>query len=248
MAPVATPTFRTASGPPPPAPPAVVTPPTARPDPRASTVTGLPQSMINVTIDGVSRAGVRQDAIESATLAEAKPIAQFASTVIGGVAERAAANTVTGAKAGAAGGTAGRAGGGRGGGRGGGSGAGATRVSAPAADLLKAETINLPAHWRIFVGNRVERSRDNGLTWTAIKVDAGLPSITDGSAPSGQICWLVGARGLVLVSADATTFTRAGAPAEIDLVSVRADNERSAVVTAADGRTFTTTDGGKTWK
>ena len=121
-------------------------------------------------------------------------------------------------------------------------------MAAPAADLLKAETTNLPAHWRIFVGNRVERSRDSGLTWTAIKIDAGLPSITSGAAPAGQICWLIGARGLVLVSADATMFTRVAAPAEVDLVSIQAADERSAVVTAADGRTFTTIDGGKTWK
>jgi hypothetical protein len=249
IAPVATPTFRTAAAPPPP-PPAVVTPPPARPDSRASTITGLPQSTINVTIDGVVKPGARLDAVEALAL-DAKPIAQFASTAIGGVAERAAANAVTGATAGAAGGTTGRAaGGGRGGGggRAGGSGAGAARVAAPAADLLKAETTNLPAHWRIFVGNRVERSRDNGLTWTAIKVDAGLPSITNGAAPAGQICWLVGARGLVLVSADATTFARVAAPAEVDLVSIQAVDARSAVVTAADGRTFTTIDGGKTWK
>jgi hypothetical protein len=249
MAPVATPTFRTAASPPPP--PAVVTPPLARPDPRASTITGLPQSTINVTIDGVSvKPGARLDAVEALGL-DAKPIAQFASTAIGGVVERAAANAVTGAATGAAGGTTGRAaGGGRGGGggRAGGSGAGAARVAAPAADLLKAETTNLPAHWRIFVGNRVERSRDSGLTWTAIKIDAGLPSITSGAAPAGQICWLIGARGLVLVSADATMFTRVAAPAEVDLVSIQAADERSAVVTAADGRTFTTIDGGKTWK
>ena len=244
-APVATPTFRTAASPPPPPPPAM-TPPLARPDSRASTVTGLPQSTINVTIDGVVKPGARQDAVEMLAL-DAKPIAQFASGAIGGVAERAAANAVTGTTAGAAGGTtSGRAAGGGGGGRGGGGGAGVARVSAP--DLLKAETVNLPAHWRIFVGNRVERSRDNGLTWTAIKIDAGLPSITNGTAPAGQICWLIGARGLVLVSADATTFTRVAPPAEVDLVSIQAADERSAAVTAADGRTFTTIDGGKTWK
>jgi hypothetical protein len=235
--------------PPPPAP--VLTPaPTARPDPRASTVTGLPQSTINITGDGaLARAGVRQDAIETVTLADAKPIAQFASGALSldAVAEVVAGNAAARVAGGAVGGTAGRAGGGRGGGGGRGSGA-ATQVSAPAPAMAKAEAVNQPAHWRIFVGNRVERSRDNGLTWTAIKVDAGLPSITNGSAPSGQICWLVGARGLVLVSADATTFTRAAAPAEVDLVSVQAADERSAVVTAADGRTFTTIDGGKTWK
>ena len=246
MTPVATPTFRTAASPPPP-PPAVVSPPPARPDPRASTITGLPQSTINVTIDGVVKPGARQDAVEALAL-EAKPIAQFASSAIGGVAERTAANAVGGTTAGASGTTTGRAaGGGRGGGGGrAGGGAGVARVSAP--DLLKAETTDLPAHWRIFVGNRVERSRDNGLTWTAIKIDSSLPSITNGAAPAGQICWLIGARGLVLVSADATTFTRVAPPAEVDLVSIQAADERSAVVTAADGRTFTTIDGGKTWK
>jgi hypothetical protein len=239
-APGAPASFRTAAAPP--APPA----PAATPDPRASTITGLPQPTINITVDGAARPGARLDALEAVTI-ETKPIAQFASTALGGAAELVSGNAVTGTAAGAAGGTAsGRAGGG---GRGGGGGAAgsAARVSAPAG-LARAEATNLPAHWRIFVGNRVERSRDNGLTWTAIKLDAGLPAITSGVAPAGQICWLVGARGLVLVSTDATTFTRLAAPAEVDLVSVQAADERTATVTAADGRTFTTIDGGRTWK
>ena len=81
-----------------------------------------------------------------------------------------------------------------------------------------------------------------------IKIDADLPAVTNGVAPAGSICWLVGANGLVLVSTNALTFTRVTAPAEVDLVSIQAVDGRTATATAADGRTFTTEDGGKTWK
>ncbi len=244
---------KTAAATPPPPPPAMALPaPSPKPgaaDARASTVTGLPQTTLNVTIDGVSaRPPARQDVAGGIAL-EAKPLAQFASAsplfratadsaaVVSGQATGTAAGGQTGA---------GRAGGGRGGG---GGRAGRGAVSAPAALEVaqKQETADPLTHWRILAGNRVERSRDNGLTWTAMALDAELPGITNGAAPSGRICWLVGARGLVLVSADATTFTRVSAPSEADLVSIRASDAVNAVVTTADGRTFTTADGGKTW-
>jgi hypothetical protein len=37
-------------------------------------------------------------------------------------------------------------------------------------------------------------------------------------------------------------------PAETDLVSVSATNDRTATVVSADGRTFITSDGGQSWR
>ena len=210
----------------------------------------LPQSSTLAAGRGGSLADVRarQDAVEAVAL-DAKPIAQFTSAAVqvnAGTDLLRSGNTVgQTAAGGAAGGRAGGAGRGGGGGR-----AGGAVATAPVRteDLAKSEAQTLPAHWRIFVGNRVERSIDNGLTWTLVKLEPGLPAITNGAAPAGQICWLVGGRGLVLVSADGTTFTRVTAPAEVDLSSVQARNEREATITTADGRLFTTTDGGKSWR
>jgi len=106
----------------------------------------------------------------------------------------------------------------------------------------------LTTSWRIFERNVVLRSRDAGRSWQQTRVDHELPIITTGVAPSATVCWLVGRAGLVLVTSDALTFRRAATPANVDLLSVQATDALSATVTAADGRKFTTADGGLTWK
>jgi Carboxypeptidase regulatory-like domain/Putative zinc-finger len=101
--------------------------------------------------------------------------------------------------------------------------------------------------WRIFSNNVVHRSGD-GVNWTTVRLDAGLPEVTTGVAPAPAICWLVGRAGLVLVMSNGTTFRRVATPANVDLRSVQATDALNATVTAADGRKFTTADGGLSWK
>jgi len=101
--------------------------------------------------------------------------------------------------------------------------------------------------WRIVASGGVERSIDGGLTWQPQSTGAATP-LTAGSAPSPTVCWLAGAGGLVLISTDGATWTRASLPEAIDLQSVRASDASNATVTTIDGRVFTTTDGGKTWR
>ena len=89
-------------------------------------------------------------------------------------------------------------------------------------------------------------SADSGTTWEA----APAPSITEltaGSAPSTSVCWVVGRGGVVLVTTDGRTWRRVAFPEATDLTAVRARDGRSASVTTADGRPFSTTDGGVTW-
>jgi photosystem II stability/assembly factor-like uncharacterized protein len=51
----------------------------------------------------------------------------------------------------------------------------------------------------------------------------------------------------VLLSRDGATWKTVSIAEPIDLVSIRAADDKSASVTAVDGRTFATADGGATW-
>jgi hypothetical protein len=100
--------------------------------------------------------------------------------------------------------------------------------------------------WRI-VASGIERSEDSGRSWTLIRTAAG-DVITSGVAPTASICWLIGRSGIVLVSADGSTFTRVPLPETIDLSAIAATDARNAVVTTVDGRRFRTDDSGRTWR
>jgi len=72
--------------------------------------------------------------------------------------------------------------------------------------------------------------------------------LADGSAATDLVCWLVGARGVVLRTTDGRTWERLPAPTPGDLVSVHAWSESVATVTAADRTEYETADGGRTWR
>jgi hypothetical protein len=103
-----------------------------------------------------------------------------------------------------------------------------------------------PVRWRILADGRVERSTTRGETWDAIAIGPAL-RITAGAAPVQAVCWLVGRAGVVLRTTDAQHFERVVFPETPDLVRVRAASAQDATVTTADGRAFTTADGGATW-
>jgi len=71
--------------------------------------------------------------------------------------------------------------------------------------------------------------------------------VTAGSSPSTAVCWIVGRAGTVLRSTDQRTWQRLTFPLPVDLTSVTATDAQSASVVTADGRTFSTVDGGLTW-
>ena len=101
--------------------------------------------------------------------------------------------------------------------------------------------------WRIVAANRVERSVDGGTTWQ-VQPTGTTAAIAAGIAPAPTTCWLVGRSGLVLVSTNGQTWQRVSFPEALDLISVHASDGTNATVTAADGRSFATTDGGQTWR
>ena len=100
--------------------------------------------------------------------------------------------------------------------------------------------------WRIANG-AIERSEDGGASWIATRALSGQ-TITGGTAPAGSICWLIGAGGMVMLTADGISFTEVPLPDRVDLTAITATDARTATVTTADGRRFRTDDSGRTWR
>jgi hypothetical protein len=100
--------------------------------------------------------------------------------------------------------------------------------------------------WRLAGPGVVQRSTDQGASWA--RLETGVVAVfTAGSAPSASVCWLVGPRGLVLVTTDARVWRRVASPTSDDLVAVEATDESTANVHTSTGAAFRTTDGGTTW-
>jgi hypothetical protein len=100
--------------------------------------------------------------------------------------------------------------------------------------------------WRLSGGGVVQRTVDGGASWETEQTCV-ADTLTAGAAPSSTVCWLAGPHGIVLLSTDGRTWRRVATPEDAPLVKVSAEDDRSATVTAADGRTFSTSDAGQTW-
>jgi photosystem II stability/assembly factor-like uncharacterized protein len=92
----------------------------------------------------------------------------------------------------------------------------------------------------------VQRSTDGGSTWQTQETGAAV-TLTAGASPTPLVCWLVGPAGTVLLSTDGRSWQRLAFPEAANLASVTATDDKTATVTATDGRRFSTTDGGLTW-
>ena len=111
------------------------------------------------------------------------------------------------------------------------------------ADILSPE----PAfRWRIGAPGIILRSTDGGATWTEQRTSVPV-ALAAGSAPARDVCWVVGRSGAVLLSTDGTTWLLRPFPEAVNLTAVRAVDSKTALVTTADGRQFSTADGGATW-
>lgn len=100
--------------------------------------------------------------------------------------------------------------------------------------------------WRIVGEGFVERSKDSGETWEGQSPYPNAHFIA-GVAPTVKICWLVGRDGTIVLTSDGKHWRKIEPPVSLDLVGIAAENALVAVVTAADGRKFTTSNGGKAW-
>jgi photosystem II stability/assembly factor-like uncharacterized protein len=101
--------------------------------------------------------------------------------------------------------------------------------------------------WRIGPAGVAEYSEDAGARWEATPTGVGT-DLMAGASPSGDVCWVVGRAGTVLLTTDGRQWQRLMFPLVVDLAAIQATDARTATVTAVDGRRFTTVDGGTTWK
>lgn len=120
----------------------------------------------------------------------------------------------------------------------------AARLGAPETLIV---STNPSSRWRIVPGGNVQRSADGGSTWQLQQTGAAV-TLAAGASPSPSVCWLVGPDGIVLLSTDDRSWRRIPFPEATPLVSVSAEDDRTATVTTVDGRKFSTTDGGLTWE
>ena len=118
------------------------------------------------------------------------------------------------------------------------------KTSAAAPDIVSPDR---SVRWRLRNPGSIDRSTDGGLTWQAQATGVATPLVS-GAAPTPTICWVAGTAGIVLRSIDGATWQRVGLPEAINLTAIRALDAMNATVTAADGRIFTTVDGGTTWR
>lgn len=101
--------------------------------------------------------------------------------------------------------------------------------------------------WRFGRDGTIEKSPDRGQTWE--RQSSGVTTaLSDASAPGDKICWIVGARGVILRTTDGQTWERLTSPTDADLVAVHAWNDLSATITVSDRSEYETADGGKTWR
>lgn len=101
--------------------------------------------------------------------------------------------------------------------------------------------------WRLGPGGSIERSADGGATWQR-QVSGVTADLLAGSAPSLTVCWAVGRGGVVLRTTDGSTWSQVVSPTAQDLTAIVAVDAEQATVTAADGKRYATTDGGRTWR
>jgi hypothetical protein len=109
------------------------------------------------------------------------------------------------------------------------------------------QTPDAAVQYRIAGAGVVERSDDGGATWQGQRVMANA-EILAGAAPSVNVCWLVGRGGMVLMTNDGKNWKKVPSATTVDLVAVTAADAMFATITTADGRKFSTQNGGMTWK
>jgi hypothetical protein len=120
---------------------------------------------------------------------------------------------------------------------------GRTNSAIPMSEIVSPDSA---VRWRAGARGFVQLSQNGGTTWQSLNSGVTVDLIA-GSSPSPSVCWLVGRAGTVLITTDGRNWRQVTIPETADLTSVRATDARRATVTAADGRSFTTADGGLTW-
>jgi hypothetical protein len=101
--------------------------------------------------------------------------------------------------------------------------------------------------WRIAQAGFVERTEDGGATWQGQLPDPNA-QLMAGAAPSTKVCWFAGRDGKILLTKNSKSWKRVPPPTTGDFTAIAAKDASSATVTTSDGRQFSTTNAGKSWK
>jgi len=100
--------------------------------------------------------------------------------------------------------------------------------------------------WRVGAGGSIQRADEAG-GW--VRVPSGVSDDLFDITFAGAAGWAVGQEGTVLRSTDGgNTWSRVSPPTSEDLIRVSAQSDQQARVISRSGQSFTTTDGGRTWK
>jgi hypothetical protein len=101
--------------------------------------------------------------------------------------------------------------------------------------------------WRFYADGRIERydQRLKSSESTTSPVEAELLAA---SAPSEKICWAAGRRGAMIRTTQGLQWKAVGSPSDENLVFIDAQDELRATVRTVSGKSYVTTDGGKTWR
>ncbi len=83
----------------------------------------------------------------------------------------------------------------------------AVRQTSVTSSMLSGSAVS----WRFGRDGSIEKSSDRGQTW--VRQSSGVTTaLTDASAPSDRICWIVGAGGVVLRTTDGVTWQQLASP------------------------------------
>lgn len=124
---------------------------------------------------------------------------------------------------------------------------GQQRAAASARATFEIASPNPRIRWRVGPAGTVQRTEDQGVTWTSQQIGVAA-ELTAGNSPAADVCWLVGRGGIVLRTIDAgRSWQRAALPGAAEAITITASTGVDAVVTLADGRRLATSDGGRTW-
>ncbi len=113
------------------------------------------------------------------------------------------------------------------------------------ASMVSVRTADNVERWRLGADGTIEHREPDGA-WQ--RQNSGVSyALRSGDAPSPVLCWVVGSGGTILRTTDGQHWHQIKSPTSADLIAVHAVDASAATVTAADGKRYSTADGGHTW-
>jgi len=101
--------------------------------------------------------------------------------------------------------------------------------------------------WRFGSAGLIERSLDAGQSWQRQESHVTVELLA-ASAPTENVCWIVGRAGTILRTADGVTWERIPSPEPADWIAVVARSAQVAIIASRESRRYTTADAGRTWQ